>query len=127
MCRVKYSRASALNSGSGDVMATYRLSGKGKRKASKASTYQVQDHAGQDAVQRKIDTSLHALEPIDAEVLENAFLQTAQIFRRIVAQPHVVLPLAVHIVRVESVELRSVQQDDAEVVVAVHVTNECRG
>lgn len=59
MWRVKYSRASPLRSGSGEVIATY--SGfSSAHLIMKVSTYQMEDCAGQDTIDGEIDASLHA-------------------------------------------------------------------
>ena len=58
ICRVKYSRASVLSSGSGDVSATYHCLVTNQCK--KDSTYQMENCASQNAIDGEINTSLHA-------------------------------------------------------------------
>ena len=79
ICRVKYSRASELRSGSGDVRATCKkwLEAKVRGRdyeGRRAFAHQVQDNTGEHSVYGKVDATLHALETRQAKRLQNSFL-----------------------------------------------------
>jgi hypothetical protein len=64
-------------------------------------TYEMKHDAREDAVDCKIDASLHALKAAQPESHEDGFLKTAKSLGSVVAHEHVLLPLAVHFVGIQ--------------------------
>lgn len=95
ICRVKYSRASEFSSGSGDVSATYYCLVTNQLK--KASTYQVENRASQNAIDGEVNTSLHAQKSSQPKRLQDSLLHPAQEFRGRIAYRHVVFPSSMHV------------------------------
>lgn len=110
--------------GKGDLLFCQEMDNKRKKES---FTHQMKHDTRQNAVEREVDASLHALQTIEAERLQDAFLEATQVFGCAITQRHMMLPLSVHARRVQMGELRPVEQDEAELVVAVHVADEWRG
>lgn len=131
MWRVKYSRASVLNSGSGDVMATwdvrcqfYRVPLKNVHAS--RSPYKVQQRAGQNAVYGEADASLHEEQTLQTITLQKRLLQPTDTLGGGVTQRHVHLPASTGGKGFGSEQLRSMQHDDAQVEMQMHVCHKVR-
>ena len=83
----------------------------------------VDDGTSQDAVDSVINASLHGQKANDAEIGVYALLQAAEKFGVVVASEHVLFPLSLRVIWLQACQLRPVQDDNAEVVMGVEVSN----
>jgi len=90
-------------------------------------THQVHHCACQNAVDCEAHASLHVQHARESEILQDAFLNPAHPLCSVMTNDHVSLP-AVPICHIlQRMYLRPVMHDGAEVMVAMHVGDECVG
>lgn len=87
-------------------------------------TYQMEDNTRQPSVNCETESALHALQAQQAKVMHKSLLQTTQLLSSIIANHHVMLPLAIRCIGVEECKLRSVTENEAKVVIGVKVSME---